>query len=562
LEPILPGFEPLAELKRALIQLFGRTEVREVYSLIETDGLRPVIERLSGSERLLLVVDQFEEVFTVCPKEEERRQFIELLAQVADVPASRLAIVTTMRVDFLEPCLSYESLTRLIQNEAVYVPPLVGSELEKAIATPAKLQGYQLETGLLGAVLQDVGQEQGCLPLLQFALTELWEERDRHTHQLTLAKYHQLGGVIGALNRHAEQIYHSFTKQQQVWIKKIFLRLVRTGIEDKDTRQRQPKSKLLAIAGDHIGTQGITPIHQQPINNLLDQMVQKRLLVTGQELEGNVWIDLAHEALMEGWERFAKWRKEDRELRRLINLLEDALQEWQNEPKDKNLMTGKLLERVKEKWQELEPNLDLAGREFYQHSISRNPAGTLKTLVGRLYREQHKIQDFLSSLGFALRSFNNLSQFVELIPLMTTRIADADGGVLILFQPNGQIRLEQIYCHESQICNNIRKAIETATRQVKVTIGEAGTEPIAPVPLELLHASIDEQVSQYLGADVQLFGIPILIKNIERGRLYVFSHEPEYNWTPTRQKLVRLIADQTAVAIETFELRNKESLEQ
>jgi hypothetical protein len=181
LELILPGVEPLAELKRTLTKLFGRTEVREVYSLIDTDGLRPVIERLSGSERLLLVVDQFEEVFTVCPKEEERRRFIELLTQVAEIPASRLAIVTTMRADFLEPCLSYESLTRLIQNEAVYMPPLVGAELEEAIATPAKLQGYSFEKGLLGEILQDVGKEKGCLPLLQFALTELWEQRNRQT---------------------------------------------------------------------------------------------------------------------------------------------------------------------------------------------------------------------------------------------------------------------------------------------------------------------------------------------------------------------------------------------
>ncbi|MDP8966530.1 MAG: caspase family protein, partial [Cyanobacteriota bacterium] len=109
LEPILPGFEPLAELKRALTGLFGRTEVREVYSLLETDGLPPVIERLPGCDRLLLVVDQFEEIFTVCPKEEERRRFIELLTQVAEIPDSRLAIVTTMRADFLEPCLQYES---------------------------------------------------------------------------------------------------------------------------------------------------------------------------------------------------------------------------------------------------------------------------------------------------------------------------------------------------------------------------------------------------------------------------------------------------------------------
>jgi hypothetical protein len=286
LEPILPGDEPFAELKTVLIELFGRTEGREVYSLVKTEGLRPVIERLSGSERLLLLVDQFEEVFTLCPKEEERRQFIELLTQVNEIPDLRLAIVTTMRADFLEPCLSYDSLTRLIQNEAVYMPPLVGAELEEAIATPAKLQGYSFGDGLLGAILHDVGQEKECLPLLQFALTELWEKRDREHHQLTVEQYQTLGGVTGTLNDRANKIYRykDFLKdspqqerspQEQEWIKRIFLKLVRTGEGIKDTRQRQLKAKLLAMGSDRVGGKQASP---PP-----GELSPSRLLVTGQE---------------------------------------------------------------------------------------------------------------------------------------------------------------------------------------------------------------------------------------------------------------------------------------
>jgi signal transduction histidine kinase len=342
--------------------LFGRTEIGEVYSVIETDGLRPVIERLSVSEQLLLVVDQFEEVFTVCPKEEERRQFIELLTQVTEIPSSRLAIVTTMRADFLEPCLSYESLTRLIQNEAVYMPPLVGAELEEAIAKPANLQGYQLETGLLGAMLEDVGQEKGCLPLLQFALTELWEQRDWKAHQLKVEQYRQLGGVIAALNRHAEKLYENFTEEERDWVKRIFLKLVRTGAEGKDTRQRQPKVKLLTLITDD-------PFELQTINNvLIEQLVQGRLLVIGQESEGEAWVDLAHEALMQGWRRFALWREENRELRSLTDRIEDALREWQKNPKDDNLMMGGLLAQVRKRWAELETNLNSSAKEFCQRS--------------------------------------------------------------------------------------------------------------------------------------------------------------------------------------------------
>lgn len=362
LEPIMPGVEPLAELKRAFSKLFGRTEIREISTLIDTDNLSSVISRLPGSNRFLLVVDQFEEVFTLCFKEEERRRFIELLTQC---PEGRLAIVTTMRADFLEPCLSYELLTQLIQTQAIYIPPLVGADLEEVIASPANLQAYQLERGLLGAIQQEViGQEKGCLPLLQFALTELWEQRDQQAHQLTLAKYKELGGVIGTLNRHAEKLYESFSEQQQDWVKRIFLKLVRTGAEEKDTRQRQPKAKLLSIAVDKPGV-------QETINEILEKLTQARLIVPETEPTGEVWVDLAHETLMEGWERFTQWRKEGRELRRLIDRVEDALRKWQIHPKDENLMMGGLLAQVREKWLELELNIDATTREFYWCSDDR-----------------------------------------------------------------------------------------------------------------------------------------------------------------------------------------------
>jgi CheY-like chemotaxis protein len=376
LEPILPGDEPLAELKTVLIELFGRTQGREVYSLVKTDGLRPVIERISDSDRWLLVVDQFEEVFTLCPKEEERRQFIDLLTQVAEIPDSRLAIVTTMRADFLEPCLSYESLTRLIQNETVYMPPLIGAELEEAIEEPTKLQAYSFEKGLLGEILQDVGQEKECLPLLQFALTELWEKRDHEKHLLTVEQYRGLGGVPGALNEHADKIYtyKDFLKesaqqerspQEQEWIKRIFLKLVRTGEGIKDTRQRQPRAKLLAIAKNKSADEEV-------IAKVLDELIQGRLLVTGQEnQQEEAWVDLAHETLMQGWQQFDQWRQENRELRRLIDRVEDALRIWQEEQKDGNLMMGGLLAQVREKWHELALDLNDVAKQFYERSDDR-----------------------------------------------------------------------------------------------------------------------------------------------------------------------------------------------
>ncbi|MBK1990439.1 PP2C family protein-serine/threonine phosphatase [Sphaerospermopsis aphanizomenoides BCCUSP55] len=186
------------------------------------------------------------------------------------------------------------------------------------------------------------------------------------------------------------------------------------------------------------------------------------------------------------------------------------------------------------------------------------PVVALKELVARLNREQNKIQDLLSSLGFALRSFNNLNQFLELIPLMATRVTDADGSALFLYKPNGQIRLEQLHWQDSQQRKNIRKALETASSQITLLANSA--------PLTATTGILDDQMHRCLGPDVQIFGTAILVKHTERGWLYVLSRDPEYSWTETRQKLVRLVADQTAVAIENdelaVELRKKERLDQ
>lgn len=192
------------------------------------------------------------------------------------------------------------------------------------------------------------------------------------------------------------------------------------------------------------------------------------------------------------------------------------------------------------------------------------PVLALKEIVARLNREQHKIQDLLSSLGFALRSFNNLNQFLELIPLMASRVTDADGGALVMFRPNGQVKLERLHCPDHAWGQEIRRAFEAAARQITHSLTSLPpSEAIVKAPQAI--ATLDYQVSHFLGQEIQLFGTSILVKNQERGRLYVFSRDPNYAWTEQRQKLVRLVADQTAVAIEndelTAELRKKERLD-
>ena len=202
------------------------------------------------------------------------------------------------------------------------------------------------------------------------------------------------------------------------------------------------------------------------------------------------------------------------------------------------------------------------------------PVFALKELVARLQREQYKIQDLLSSLGFALRSLNNISQFLELIPMIASRVTDATGGALVLFRPNGQLRLERLYCPANDTCQTVRYALESATRQITSSLsgslGARGTDGDDGILLNHKAArramvTLDQQLNHFLAPDLQLFGTSIIVQNVERGRLYVFSDDRDYAWTETRQKLVRLVADQTAVAIEndelTLALRKKERLD-
>lgn len=205
------------------------------------------------------------------------------------------------------------------------------------------------------------------------------------------------------------------------------------------------------------------------------------------------------------------------------------------------------------------PNQPSSSVDLDYPGIATNVATVtaLQEMVTHLRREQAKAQDLLSSLSFSLRSFNNLNQFLALIPLIVSRVTDADAAALILFRPNGEVSLEQLYCHEGQQCRNIRFALESFSHHF------APNSSSAPSPAPILERHLEQQ----LASDYRWFSTAILVRNFElheRGRLYLFSNNLGYEWTETRQKLAQLVADQTAVAIEndalTTQLRKQERI--
>lgn len=369
LEPIKPRVNPMAALELALSSLFQRaSDIKKVQRLLHQQGLRPILEMLTAATaspigqtpaRTLLVIDQFEEVFTLCASAAEQARFIDCITAVQTLEHSPLAIVTTMRADFVEQWLDYGKLVQTIQNQAVWLGRLQGDDLIQAIEQPAQDLGYRLGPGLLEMMVQDVKEEKNCLPLLEFALTELWNQRDHQQKVLPLAAYTQMQGLKGALNKRSEDVYNNdlATEEERSWAKRICLELVRVGSDVRDTRRPQPREQLLALAK--------TEDDREVMQEVIEALVAGRLLVTTKGDE----VDLAHEALMVGWQRFAKWRQEDRELRRLIQRVTDSEKEWNSKSQDdRYLIQGGLLAEVRERWPEFQLQIKKTTQAFFQRS--------------------------------------------------------------------------------------------------------------------------------------------------------------------------------------------------
>jgi len=175
------------------------------------------------------------------------------------------------------------------------------------------------------------------------------------------AAYDDLGGILGSLNKEADRLYNTLQPQEQEWAKRICLMLVRTGHEEKDTRQRRSKRELLGLVGEG---------DRQGFENALEMLVQGRLLATDKARnEAAAWVDIAHEALMEQWTRFAEWREEKREVIRLSNRISDFHKEWQHaEDQDKFLLSLGVVEQV-EKAPALKEYLTLNQQEFVNRNI-------------------------------------------------------------------------------------------------------------------------------------------------------------------------------------------------
>jgi WD40 repeat protein/energy-coupling factor transporter ATP-binding protein EcfA2 len=314
----------------------------------------------------LLFIDQFEEVFTLCQDDEERKAFIRLIAQEVKKGEVETRIILTIRGDFLNRCADYLEIITLINSippTSFIVTPMSFSELEEAIEKPAKLHGVTFEHGLVSQISADVVNRPGALPILQYALKELWrvciEEPESPQPLLTRKGYEEIGGVKGALDKRATILYESLTTIDQAFARCLFMELVQLGEAEEVTRRRASWERLETVAD--------SPQQLQRVVGLLAGS-QQRLIITDEKT-----VEVAHEALLSEWKLLNTWIAENLENIRLSRSLEEDCQEWLQRfnKSDDALLMGANLAVISEWMNKIQPRLTPLESEFLHKSLER-----------------------------------------------------------------------------------------------------------------------------------------------------------------------------------------------
>ncbi len=324
LEPIVPGKHPIEALGLTLATHFpdrSFTSIREDLQDDATRGLHVLAMQLvkRRESRVVLLVDQCEELFTQTEDEDERRRFIQLLLTAVTEPRGPLIVLLTLPADFSDRPMHYPELGHLIERHRQPVFPMELDELRATIEQPAALPdvGLTFEGNLVGDLLFEMQGQVGALPLLQFTLEQLFERCSGH--RLTLSAYREIGGVKGALSQHAEKTYAALPAEEHRRLAHaLFLRLIDLGTTEQDVTSRRA-----ALAEFSLADATTTRL----LRETADAFIAARLLTTN-EVAGTTTIEVSHEALFREWRRLTDWIREAREDLHLLKVIREDTAEW------------------------------------------------------------------------------------------------------------------------------------------------------------------------------------------------------------------------------------------
>ncbi|MEL6399178.1 MAG: AAA family ATPase, partial [Cyanobacteria bacterium J06626_4] len=349
---LVPGTQPLSALATILARIAedDQTPAQKTREFAEELSLANKDEAFDGLQRiasvlpdiqtcpLIVLVDQFEEVYSLCEDPEERRQFIANLLYAAQDRAQYVSVMITCRSDFIGATQEYPELNKLFSTQGFLVPIMQPEGLAAAIAEPATQAGYDFDPATVQLLIEQTRGQQGALPLLQFTLQRIWEGLKQGEPPSVTLKC--IGGVGGALADEAKQVYESLNEEEQKLAPRIFVALVQIDDANVVTRRRVTKSELITSDSDK-------PILESIIEKFSAPAV--RFLVTYSTEDGGDIIEVTHEALIRNWTQLQEWIAECREALRQKRKIEREALEWQQQSKLKGyLLQGRPLRDAKE----------------------------------------------------------------------------------------------------------------------------------------------------------------------------------------------------------------------
>ena len=305
-----PGPHPMRSLTQ---QFLGRRR----------PDLGAVLERLvrvpeDAPDRTILVIDQFEEVWTACTDEGERSTFLDTIGGLAADEDSGITLVLVLRADYLASLADWRQLAALVEDSTVLVGAPSSDDVRRAVSLPAARAGLNFDDGLADALVGDAGDEPGLLPLLSTALSQLWEARDGH--RLRFDAYVRLGGIDGAIRHLAETAYAGLEPPARDTMRLVLMRLAGPGEADLATRRRVGLAELIQLPAPDV-------------RQVLDQMVGARLVIVESDD-----VEVAHEALFREWPRLRDWLREDAVGRALQRRIAASAADWSAEGRDTGLL--------------------------------------------------------------------------------------------------------------------------------------------------------------------------------------------------------------------------------
>lgn len=473
---MVPGVDPFEELEAALLRIAVNPPVSLLEQLTQdARGLLRSIKRVlpDDNTELLIFIDQFEELFILVEEEEQRALFLDSLLTVASEPRSRVRVVLTLRADFYDRPLNYVTFGEMLRQRTEIVLPLTNEELESAITGPARRVGMTLDPGLITAIVTDIAEQPGALPLLQYALTELFERRDGHT--LTLRAYNEIGGTLGALARRADELYDGLDDEGQNAAHQLMLRLVNLGEGTEDTRRRVSQAELLTVGSD-----------PETMKDVIEAFGRYRLLTFDHDPgTRTATVEVAHEALIRQWRRLRGWLLDSREDVRTQRRVSLASDEWIRSGYDPSFLArGVRLDQLEEWMRTTQLALTDKELEYLNSSIQERE----KTRTIEAARQQRE-RDLENRSRHRLQALVVVMALAALLGLLLAGIAFDQRQQAQRAQQQAERNAAE--ANSFNLAANARNALIEHDPVLAIALGIEANSAISPAPVEVTRILAD-----------------------------------------------------------------------